>query len=113
MTQQFIPAHVTDGFLVEKGKRSGSKRTVESYSRMLWPFFGARTPERVTSTDVLAYAHGIGLSGRRPSSATVGVDRLSQFLLPLRDPDGSTRVEPMRCTRAPTGHVCACSRLLG
>ncbi|HEX7491130.1 MAG TPA: hypothetical protein VF337_05455, partial [Candidatus Limnocylindrales bacterium] len=24
-------------FLVEKGNRSGSKRTVESYSRMLWP----------------------------------------------------------------------------
>lgn len=33
-------------FLVEKGNRSGS-RTVESYSRMLWPFFAARTPDRV------------------------------------------------------------------
>src|SRR3990172_5692828 len=59
-------------FLVEKGSRSGSRRTVESYGRMLWPFFAARTPDRVRSADVLAYAHGIGPSGRTPSSATVG-----------------------------------------
>ena len=59
-------------FLVEKGNRSGSHRTVESYSRMLWPFFAARTPDRVKPPDVLAYAHGIGLSGRTPSSATIG-----------------------------------------
>ena len=82
MTPPRLPASVSgDGsawdqalyaFLVEKGNRSGSKRTVESYSRMLWPFFSARSPERVTPTDVLAYAHGIGLSGRTPSSATVG-----------------------------------------
>ena len=26
-------------FLVEKGNRSGSRRTVEGYGRMLWPFF--------------------------------------------------------------------------
>jgi hypothetical protein len=26
-------------FLVEKRSRSGSTRTVESYARMLWPFF--------------------------------------------------------------------------
>jgi hypothetical protein len=31
-------------FLVEKGNRSGSHRTVESYSRMLWPFFSGRRP---------------------------------------------------------------------
>jgi site-specific recombinase XerD len=59
-------------FLVEKGNRSGSRRTVESYSRMLWPFFAGTTPDRVTSPQVLAYAHGIGASGRAPSSATVG-----------------------------------------
>jgi hypothetical protein len=35
-------------FLVEKGNRSGSKRTVESYSRMLWHFFKNTTPDRVT-----------------------------------------------------------------
>jgi site-specific recombinase XerD len=59
-------------FLVEKRSRSGSCRTVESYARMLWPFFRVTTPDRIRSSDVLAYAHGIGLSGRTPSSATVG-----------------------------------------
>jgi integrase/recombinase XerC len=59
-------------FLVEKRSRSGSTRTVESYARMLWPFFRARTPDQVRSADVLAYAHGIGSSGRVPSSTTVG-----------------------------------------
>jgi site-specific recombinase XerD len=59
-------------FLVEKGNRSGSHRTVESYSRMLWPFFAGRTPDRVKPADVLAYAHGIGLSGRAPSGTTIG-----------------------------------------
>jgi integrase/recombinase XerC len=59
-------------FLVEKRARSGSTRTVESYARMLWPFFRVTTPDRVRSADVLAYAHGIGLSGRLPSSATIG-----------------------------------------
>ena len=61
-------------FLVEKGNRSGSKRTVESYSRMLWPFFADRalTPDRAKPADVLAWVHGIGRSGRTPSSTTVG-----------------------------------------
>src|ERR1035437_701536 len=59
-------------FLVEKRSRSGSTRTVESYARMLWPFFRVTTPDKVRSADVLAYAHGIGSSGRVPSSTTVG-----------------------------------------
>jgi hypothetical protein len=59
-------------FLVEKGNRSGSKRTVESYSRMLWRFFADTTPDRVRSADVLSYAHGIGLSGKPPSPVTIG-----------------------------------------
>src|ERR1035437_8182051 len=59
-------------FLVEKRSRSGSTRTVESYSRMLWPFFRVTTPDHVRPADVLAYAHGIGASGRLPSSTTVG-----------------------------------------
>ena len=58
-------------FLVEKGNRSGSKRTVESYSRMLWRFFADTTPDRVTPPDVLSYAHGIGQSGKPPSSVTI------------------------------------------
>ncbi len=82
MNPQLLPARTTGGgstwdqalyaFLVEKRSRSGSTRTVESYARMLWPFFRVTTPDRVRASDVLAYAHGIGLSGRTPSAATVG-----------------------------------------
>ncbi len=59
-------------FLVEKGNRSGSRRTVESYSRMLWTFFKGTTPDQVTPAVVLSYAHGIGLSGKPPSPVTIG-----------------------------------------
>jgi site-specific recombinase XerD len=61
-------------FLVEKGNRSGSRRTVEGYGRMLWPFFRAlgKTHDQVTPADVLSWSHGIGLSGRTPSSTTIG-----------------------------------------
>jgi integrase/recombinase XerC len=60
-------------FLAEKERRSGSRRTVESYARMLWPFLSrVGSPDRVTPAHVLAWAHGIGASGREPSSATVG-----------------------------------------
>ena len=84
MIPSLLPANVSgDGsawdqalyaFLVEKGNRSGSHRTVEGYGRMLWPFFATlgKTPDLVTSADVLAYAHGIGASGRSPSGTTVG-----------------------------------------
>ncbi len=70
-------------FLAEKERRSGSRRTVESYARMLQQFFGqvAKTPDLVTSPDVLGWAHGIGLSGRVPSAITIGarVACLSSF----------------------------------
>jgi integrase/recombinase XerC len=61
-------------FLVEKGSRSGSRRTVEGYGRMLWPLFRAlaKTPDQVTPADVLSWSHGIGLSGRTPSATTIG-----------------------------------------
>ena len=91
-------------FLVEKGNRSGSRRTVESYSRMLWPFFAdlGKTPERVKPADVLAWVHGIGKSGRTPSATTVGA-RIAclSLLLPLPDPHGSGRLQPVRRGRAP------------
>ncbi len=58
-------------FLVQKGDRSGPKRTVESCSRMLWRFFEHTTPDRMSLAIVLSYAHGIGLSGRSPSPATI------------------------------------------
>jgi integrase len=41
---------------------------------MLWPFFAdlSKTPDCVAPADVLAWAHGIGKSGRTPSATTVG-----------------------------------------
>jgi site-specific recombinase XerD len=41
---------------------------------MLWPFFRrlGKTPPEVTSPEVMDWAHGIGLSGRSPTSTTVG-----------------------------------------
>jgi hypothetical protein len=40
-------------FLAEKHRRSGSRRTVDAYSRMLNEFFGraGKTPDQVTSAD--------------------------------------------------------------
>jgi site-specific recombinase XerD len=41
---------------------------------MLYHFYGAlgKTPDEVSSQEVFAYAHSIGLSGKKPSSVTVG-----------------------------------------
>jgi integrase/recombinase XerC len=83
MNPQLLPATAPDdvpawqetvlAFLAEKERRSGSRRTVESYARMLWPFLlKVGSPDWVTPAHVLAWAHGIGASGREPSSATVG-----------------------------------------
>ena len=60
-------------FLAENERRSGSSRTVESYSRMLYHFFGSlgKPPDQVTSPEVFSYAHGVGLSGNKPSSVTI------------------------------------------
>ena len=60
--------------LAEKQRRSGSNRTVESYSRMLQGFFGrlGKTPDQVTAQHVFAWAYGIGQSGKDPSSITIG-----------------------------------------
>jgi integrase/recombinase XerC len=61
-------------FLAEKEQRSGSRRTVEGYSRMLQDFFGrsGKQPDNVTSQDIFVYAHGLGLSGKQPSAITIG-----------------------------------------
>jgi integrase/recombinase XerC len=83
MSPQLLPATAPDdvpawqqtvvAFLAEKERRSGSRRTVESYARMLWPFLTrVGSPDGVTPAHVLAWAHGVGASGREPSSATVG-----------------------------------------
>ena len=66
-------AQTVVAFLAEKERRSGSRRTVESYARMLWPFLErVGSPDQVTPAHVLAWAYGMGASGREPSSATVG-----------------------------------------
>jgi integrase/recombinase XerC len=83
MNPQLLPATAPEdvpawqqtvvAFLAEKERRSGSRRTVEGYARMLWPFLTRiGSPDRVTPAHVLAWAHGIGASGREPSSTTVG-----------------------------------------
>jgi site-specific recombinase XerD len=66
--------HSLYAFLAEKERRTGSLRTVQSYSRMLQHFFGrsGRTPDAVTSQDVFAWAYAMGLSGKRSSSVTIG-----------------------------------------
>src|SRR5438876_10768859 len=80
---QLLPAQLdTDGpartrtvqaLLAGKERRSGSRRTVEAYARMLCSFLtSVGSPDRVTPAHVLAWAHAIGASGREPSSATVG-----------------------------------------
>ena len=65
-------------FLAEKERRSGSMPTVRAYSGMLYRFFGTlgKPPDQVTVTEVFGYAHGTGLSGRKPSSVIIG-DRIA------------------------------------
>src|SRR2546428_9060189 len=83
MNPQLLPAQLdadvpawtqtVQAFLAEKERRSGSRRTVEGYARMLWPFLTRiGSPDRVTPAHVIAWAHGFGPSGRGPSSTTVG-----------------------------------------
>ena len=83
MNPQLLPAQLREdappwaqtvvAFLAEKERRSGSRRTVAGYARMLWPFFElVGSPDQVSPAHVFAWAHGIGASGREPASATVG-----------------------------------------
>jgi integrase/recombinase XerC len=83
MKPHYLPATAPDGvrawqqtvlaFLAEKERRSGSRRTVDTYAGLLWPFLTrVGSPELVTAAHALAWAHGTGASGREPSSATVG-----------------------------------------
>ena len=61
-------------FLAEKLRRSGSRRTVDAYSRMIQHFFGkaGKPPDRVVSQEVFAWAHGRGVSGKEPGPITIG-----------------------------------------
>ena len=85
-------------FLAEKERRSGSMRTVQSYSRMLQDFFGkvGKPPEQITAAEVFTWGHGVGLSGKRPSSVTIGA-RIAclSSVLPLLDQDGHRHQQPV------------------
>ena len=83
-------------FLAEKERRSGSRRTVESYSRMLQDFFGraGKPPDQVRPAEVLAWAHGVGLSGKEPSATTIGariacLSSFYRFLVRMRAANGN------------------------
>jgi integrase len=82
MAPQLLPAGRRDGdpwsetlyeFLVLKGNRSGSRRTVQSYGALLWPLFTGlgKTPAELTLDDAIAWAYRIGASGRAPSRTTI------------------------------------------
>src|SRR4029453_14188012 len=91
-------------FLAEKQRRSGSMRTVQSYSRMLQHFFrrAGKTPDQVTSQDVFAWAYDTGLSGRSPGSITIGarVACLSSFFRFLIRINEGSPLKSLRCPRA-------------
>ena len=79
MNPQLPPAHLCAdapawmqtvvAFLAEKERRSGSRRTVEGYARMLWPFF-----DRVGSPELVTPAHipPLGLTGSAPREGNRG-----------------------------------------
>lgn len=98
------------GFLVEKERRSGSRRTVEGYSRMLQDFFGRlnKTPDAITTPDVFVWAHAIGLSGKEPSAITIGarmacVSSFFRFLMRMEivDRNPCDRLERPRTSPSP------------
>jgi integrase/recombinase XerD len=112
-------AHVEDlqgwersmvAFLVEKERRSGSRRTVEGYSRMLQDFFGrlGKTPDAITTPDVFVWAHAIGLAGKEPSPITIAarmacVSSFFRFLMRMEivDRNPCDRLERPRTSPSP------------
>jgi len=101
-------------FLVEKERRSGSTRTVEGYSHMLQHFFGrvSKPPDQVTTQEVFVWAHGRGLSGKDPSSVTIGarmacLSSFYRFLIRMdivqRNPCDKLE-RPRTCERGDGGH---------
>ena len=99
-------------FLAEKERRSGSTRTIQAYSRMLYHFFGVlgKTPNVISSQEVFAYAYSVGLSGKKPSSVTVGariacLSSFYKFLIRMEmvTANPCDKLERPRATPAPPG----------
>ena len=97
-------------FLAEKERRSGSMRTVRAYSGMLYRFFGnlGKPPDQVNATEIFSYAHGIGPSGKKPSSVTINarIACLSSFYrflirMSLVSANPCDQLERPRATPAP------------
>jgi hypothetical protein len=94
-------------FLAEKERRSGSTRTVQAYSRMLYHFFGALGQD--TEPGILP--GGVRV---RPQywtlreKAILGLrgcpHRLSQLLLPIPYPYGDGHQQPLRQAGASQGN---------
>jgi site-specific recombinase XerD len=77
---------------------------------MLYQFFGAlgKTPDRVSSQEVFAYAHSVGPSGKKPCSVTVGariacLSSLYRFLIRMEmvTSNPCDKLERPRATPAP------------
>ena len=118
MNPQLLPAQLRDdvparaqtvvAFLAEKERRSGSRRTVESYARMLWPFLttGRRRAEVIglTAGDIsiegetafYSYRGKGGKRGRRelprpPYAALRAMLADARLALAAMDPSASLR----------------------
>src|SRR5205823_1597901 len=98
------------GFLAEKHRRTGSMRTVQSYSRILNQFFGrlGKTPDHVVSSEVMAFCFGRGLSGREPAAITIGnrIATVSSFYrfcirMGLLGSNPADALERPKCSPAP------------
>lgn len=86
-------------FLVEKERRSGSKRTVQGYSSMLQDFFGRAQlpPDQVTPQQIFAWAPwSRGFRQGPLSYHHRGPHGLPEFLLPVPHPHGDGERQSLR-----------------
>ncbi|MEO8538118.1 MAG: tyrosine-type recombinase/integrase [bacterium] len=97
-------------FLAEKYRRTGSMRTVESYSRILNAFYGGvhKTPDQVVTAEAMAFCFGRGVSGKEPAALTVGsrIAAISSFFrflirMDLMTSNPCERLERPKHTPAP------------
>ena len=93
-------------------RRSGSMRTMRAYSGMLCRFFitPGQPLDQVTAPEVFSYAHGTGLSGKKPSSVTIGariacLSSFYRFLIPLGLVSGNPWDQLERPRATPTQNI--------